>query len=45
MLAFVAHEGNAHSTLATLIQVAGFVIPMMFTVRYIAHVQAKAGVR
>ncbi|MFE6904523.1 hypothetical protein ACFVFJ_48520 [Streptomyces sp. NPDC057717] len=43
MLAFVAHEGNAHSTLATLIQVAGFVIPMIFTVRYAAHVQAKAG--
>ncbi|MFD9499644.1 hypothetical protein [Streptomyces sp. NPDC060035] len=45
VLAFVAHEGNAHSALATLIQVAGFVIPMVFTVRYIAHVQAKAGVR
>ncbi|MFF4211056.1 hypothetical protein ACFYZE_17220 [Streptomyces sp. NPDC001796] len=43
VLAVVAHAGNAHSTTATLIQVAGFVIPMVFTVRYVAAVQAKAG--
>ncbi|MFE2531438.1 hypothetical protein [Streptomyces sp. NPDC059371] len=45
VLAFVAHAGNAHSTLATLIQVTGFALPMIFTVRYVAHVQAKAGAR
>ncbi|MET9410039.1 hypothetical protein ABZX90_30360 [Streptomyces sp. NPDC002935] len=45
VLAFVAHAGNAHSTPATLIQVAGFAVPMIFTVRYVAHVQAKAGTR
>lgn len=44
VLAVVAHAGNAHSTTATVIQVAGFVIPMVFTVRYVAAVQAKAGV-
>ncbi|WP_329201490.1 MULTISPECIES: hypothetical protein [unclassified Streptomyces] len=43
VLAFVAHAGNAHSTAATVIQVAGFAIPMIFTARYVAHVQAKAG--
>ncbi|MFF4347352.1 hypothetical protein [Streptomyces sp. NPDC001530] len=42
-LAFVAHAGNGHSTPATLIQGAGFVLPMVFTVRYVAHVQAEAG--
>ncbi|MGW3819251.1 hypothetical protein [Streptomyces sp. NPDC005046] len=45
VLASVAHAGNAHSTPAALIQVAGFVLPMIFTVRYVAHVQAKAGAR
>ncbi|MEU9137421.1 hypothetical protein AB0D33_15865 [Streptomyces sp. NPDC048404] len=45
VLAFVAHAGNAHSTPATLVQVAGFALPMIFTVRYVAHVQAKAGAR
>jgi hypothetical protein len=44
-LAIVAHAGNAHSTPATLLQVAGFVVPMMFTIRYVAAVQAKAGAR
>jgi hypothetical protein len=42
VLAVVAHAGNAHSTSATLIQIAGFAVPMIFTVRYVAHVQAKA---
>ncbi|TQK44322.1 hypothetical protein FBY35_5816 [Streptomyces sp. SLBN-118] len=41
-LAVVAHAGYAHSTPATLIQVAGFVCPMVFTIRYVAAVQAKA---
>ncbi|MFJ3309386.1 hypothetical protein ACIPSA_41350 [Streptomyces sp. NPDC086549] len=42
VLALVAHAGNAHSTPATLVQIAGFAVPMVFTVRYVAHVQAKA---
>ncbi|MFJ3231016.1 hypothetical protein [Streptomyces sp. NPDC086787] len=42
-LALVAHAGDAHSTTATVIQIAGFAVPMVFTVRYVAHVQAKAG--
>jgi hypothetical protein len=45
VLAFVAHAGNAHSAPAALIQVAGFALPMIFTLRYVAHVQAKAGAR
>ncbi|MEV0182084.1 hypothetical protein AB0I54_22730 [Streptomyces sp. NPDC050625] len=43
VLALVAHAGDAHSTTATVIQIAGFVVPMVFTIRYVAHVQAKAG--
>jgi hypothetical protein len=43
LLAFEAHAGNGHSTPATLIQIAGFVVPMVFTIRYVAHVQARAG--
>ncbi|MEU6252217.1 hypothetical protein [Streptomyces sp. NPDC047043] len=42
-LAYEAHTGHGHSTPATLIQIAGFAVPMVFTVRYVAHVQAKAG--
>ncbi|MES4901658.1 MULTISPECIES: hypothetical protein [unclassified Streptomyces] len=42
-LAFEAHAGHGHSTPATLVQVAGFAVPMVFTIRYVAHVQAKAG--
>lgn len=38
-LVAVAHSG---STVRTVVQVAGFVIPMIFTLRYVAHVQAKA---
>jgi hypothetical protein len=45
VLAVVAHAGNAHSVAATLVQVAGFAVPMLFTVRYVAAVQAKAGTR
>lgn len=43
VLALVAHAGDAHSTTATVIQIAGFVVPMVFTIRYVAHIQAKAG--
>lgn len=42
VLAVIAHAGHGHSTLATLVQIAGFVVPMMFTVRYVAHVRTKA---
>lgn len=42
-LAALAHAGNGHSTSATLVQAAGFVAPMLFTVRCVAAVQAKAG--
>ena len=41
-LGFLAYGGQAHSTVAILIQVAGFVVPMVFTLRYVAAVQAKA---
>jgi hypothetical protein len=43
VLALVAHAGHGHSASAVVIQIAGFVVPMVFTVRYVAHVQAKAG--
>lgn len=43
VLAFEAHAGHGHSTPATLVQIAGFAVPMAFTIRYVAHVQAKAG--
>ncbi|MFI9806414.1 hypothetical protein ACIHEJ_19020 [Streptomyces sp. NPDC052301] len=42
ILAVLDHAGHAHSTPATLVQIAGFAVPMVFTVRYVAHVQAKA---
>ncbi|WP_329500556.1 hypothetical protein [Kitasatospora herbaricolor] len=41
-LAALAHAGQGHSTTATLVQAAGFVAPMLFTVRYVATAQAKA---
>ena len=40
VLAVVAHAGAAHSAPATVVQIAGFVVPMVFTVRYVARVQA-----
>ncbi|MEU6281738.1 hypothetical protein [Streptomyces sp. NPDC047028] len=43
VLALVAHAGHPHSSTATVVQIAGFVVPMVFTVRYIAYVQARAG--
>ncbi|MFF7748660.1 hypothetical protein ACFZCP_05260 [Streptomyces sp. NPDC007971] len=43
VLAVLAHSGHAHSTPATVVQIAGFAVPMVFTVRYVARVQAKAG--
>lgn len=41
-LAALAHAGQGHSTPATLVQAAGFVVPMLFTVRYVAAAQARA---
>ncbi|WP_327132710.1 hypothetical protein OG311_18580 [Streptomyces sp. NBC_01343] len=41
-LAALGHAGHGHSTAATLVQAAGFVLPMLFTVRYVAAAQAKA---
>ncbi|MEV0530951.1 hypothetical protein [Kitasatospora sp. NPDC050463] len=43
VLAVLAHAGQGHSTAATLVQIAGFVVPMLFTKRYVADVQARAG--
>lgn len=37
-LAFAVHSGTA---LRSTLQVAGFVVPMVFTIRYVAHVKAK----
>ncbi|MET7451428.1 hypothetical protein ABZT03_05915 [Streptomyces sp. NPDC005574] len=45
VLAVLEHGGHAHSTAATLVQIAGFVVPMLFTVRYVAHVKARAAAR
>ncbi|MFF0964339.1 hypothetical protein ACWDQO_02305 [Streptomyces sp. NPDC003703] len=42
VLALLSHAGHAHSALAAVIQIAGFAIPMVFTVRYVAHVRARA---
>ncbi|MFD5931762.1 hypothetical protein ACWGCI_05655 [Streptomyces sp. NPDC054949] len=44
-LAALAHAGQGHSAAATLVQAAGFVLPMLFTVRHVAAVQAKTGAR
>ncbi|MEU4926510.1 hypothetical protein AB0G54_08390 [Streptomyces yokosukanensis] len=42
VLAVLDHAGHAHTTPATVVQIAGFAVPMVFTVRYVAHAQAKA---
>lgn len=42
VLALLDHSGHAHATPATLVQIAGFAVPMVFTVRYVARAQAKA---
>ena len=38
-LVVLAHSGSGGRT---VVQVAGFVVPMVFTLRYVAHIQAKA---
>ncbi|MFF4344908.1 hypothetical protein ACFY00_33925 [Kitasatospora sp. NPDC001540] len=42
VLAALAHGGSGHSTASLIVQVAGFVVPMVFTVRYVAAVRARA---
>ncbi|MFC8226406.1 hypothetical protein [Streptomyces sp. NPDC057287] len=42
VLAVLEHGGHANSTTATLVQIAGFAVPMLFTARYVARIQAKA---
>ncbi|MEV4612493.1 hypothetical protein AB0K43_07820 [Kitasatospora sp. NPDC049258] len=44
-LAVIAHAGQARSTTATLVQIAGFVAPMLFTKRYVTAVQARGASR
>ncbi|WP_405063661.1 hypothetical protein OG474_18985 [Kribbella sp. NBC_01505] len=39
VLATLAHSG---STTRSIVQIAAFVVPMVFTVRYVAHIRAKA---
>lgn len=41
-LALIDHAGHSHSLGATLVQVGGLVVPILFTVRYVAHVQSAA---
>ncbi|MCX4918975.1 hypothetical protein [Streptomyces sp. NBC_00687] len=43
-LAVLAHAGHGHSATATLVQVLGFVVPVLFTVRYVAAAKTKATV-
>lgn len=45
VLALIAHAGYAHSTATVIVQIAGFVVPMLFTVRYVAAVQVRAQAR
>lgn len=45
VLAVIAKAGDAHSAGAVVVQVAGFVVPMLFTIRYVAAVQARAQAR
>ncbi|GLW74836.1 hypothetical protein Kpho02_71330 [Kitasatospora phosalacinea] len=42
VLAVLAHGGSGHSTVSLAVQIAGFVVPMVFTVRYVAAVRARA---
>ncbi|MFF2193664.1 hypothetical protein [Streptomyces sp. NPDC058157] len=41
-LALLAHAGQGHSTTATAVQAAGFVLPMVFTNRYVASLRTNA---
>ncbi|WP_256341441.1 hypothetical protein [Streptomyces sp. TLI_105] len=44
-LALLARAGQGHSTTATAVQIAGFVVPMLFTSRYITSLRTEAGAR
>jgi hypothetical protein len=39
-LAWIEHAGHSRSLGATLVQIAGLVVPILFTGRYVAHVQS-----
>jgi hypothetical protein len=41
-VALIAHAGDGNRTATLIAQVAGIVVPMAFTRRYVAYVQAKA---
>ncbi|RKE16904.1 hypothetical protein [Streptomyces sp. TLI_171] len=41
-LGVLAHGGHGHSTTSLIVQIAGFVVPMVFTIRYVAIVQSRA---
>ncbi|MER7982871.1 hypothetical protein ABTZ11_37785, partial [Streptomyces sp. NPDC095817] len=43
-LAVLAHARHGHSATATLVQVLGFIVPVLFTVRYVAAAKTKATV-
>ncbi|MEU2235429.1 hypothetical protein [Streptomyces vietnamensis] len=45
VLALLARADQGHSTAATAVQVAGFVVPMLFTSRYVASLRTEAGAR
>ncbi|MGH3376278.1 MAG: hypothetical protein ACRDP6_16205 [Actinoallomurus sp.] len=40
--ALIAHAGDGHKTAIMITQIAGIVVPVVFTRFYVAHVQAKA---
>ncbi|RAJ40052.1 hypothetical protein K353_03540 [Kitasatospora sp. SolWspMP-SS2h] len=42
VLGVLAHGGHGHSTPSLIVQIAGFVVPMVFTIRYVALVRARA---
>lgn len=42
VFALLAHAGYGHANFTIAIQIAGFVVPMLFTKMYVARVQAQA---
>ena len=44
-LTLLAHAGRAHTTTATTVQIAGFVVPVLFTTRYVAAIRGRAAAR
>ena len=41
VLTLIAHSGPGHVAATVAVQIAGLVVPMVFTNRYVAHVEAK----